>query len=101
MVEFRHMTLKNIVRNPAVCAGKATIKGTDFTVEFVLEQLAAGVSVQKIRGRHPSLAEGFILEAIAFAAQELKKQDENAELKTWTKEFIEEYRPALQALANE
>lgn len=95
------MTIKNIVRNPAVSAGRATIKGTDFTVEFVLEQLAAGVSVQEIRGQHPALTEGLILEAIAFAVQELKKQDDDAELKAWTKEFIDEYRPALQALANE
>lgn len=95
------MTIKNIVRNPAVSAGKATIKGTDFSVEFVLEQLASGASIQEIQREHPSLTEGLILEAIAFAVHELKKQDEDTELKTWTMEFIEEYRPALQALANE
>ena len=95
------MTIMNIIRNAAVSAGKATIKGTSVTVEFVLERLASGATVQEIRKQHSALTEGLILEAIAFAARELKKQDEDADLKAWSKAFIEEYRPALEALAKE
>ncbi len=95
------MVMKNIVRNPTVSSGKATIKGTDVTVEFVLERLASGASVKEIRQQHPALTEGLILEAIAFAASELKRQDEDAERKAWMTSFIQEYRPALEALAKQ
>ncbi|HLD21176.1 MAG TPA: DUF433 domain-containing protein [Patescibacteria group bacterium] len=95
------MKLQNIIRNSVASPGKATIKGTDVTVEFVLEQLASGASVEDIRKQHPSLTEGLVLEAIAFAADELKKQGEDAERTAWTQSFIQEYRPALEALAKQ
>lgn len=38
---------------------------------------------------------------VAGGKATIQRTEEDAEFKVWTKEFIEEYRPALQALANE
>jgi uncharacterized protein (DUF433 family) len=93
------MSIKHIVRDRTQTAGKARIHETDVTVEFILRQLASGASVEEIRNSHPQLTEGLILEAIAFAADEFEKAESDAELREWSQEFIEEYRPALEALA--
>ncbi|MBI5793525.1 DUF433 domain-containing protein [Candidatus Uhrbacteria bacterium] len=95
------MTIKHIVRDPAVADGRATIQGTDITVNTLLKELSAGVTVGEIRQKYPELTEGFILEAIAYAADVVEKSESDAELQQWSKAFIEEYRPALEALAKQ
>jgi uncharacterized protein (DUF433 family) len=51
-----------------VCHGNACIKGTRIMVSVVLDNLAAGLSVEDILHSYPSLRRESILAAIAYAA---------------------------------
>jgi uncharacterized protein (DUF433 family) len=55
--------------DPAVCHGKACIKGTRVLVSVILDNLAAGVTPQEMRRDYPSLSEEAIRAAIAYAAE--------------------------------
>ena len=44
-----------IESNPAVMMGKPVISGTRITVEFILDSLAAGESVEQLLDAHPRL----------------------------------------------
>ncbi len=101
LVDLNCMMIKHIVRDPAVAEGKATIQGTDITVNTLLKELSAGVSVGEIREKYPQLTEGLILEAIAYAADVIEKTESDSEIQQWSREFINEYRPALEALATQ
>jgi uncharacterized protein (DUF433 family) len=57
-----------IVRDPAICGGEATIRGTRVTVRTVLATLAEGVSVEEILAEFPTLDRIAIRAIIAFAA---------------------------------
>jgi uncharacterized protein (DUF433 family) len=57
-----------IALDPAVMLGKPVIRGTRITVEQVLRELGAGMSVEEILSAHPRLAADDILAAQAFAA---------------------------------
>jgi len=59
---------KRITVNPAVCHGKACIRGTRVLVSVVLDNLAAGESTEEImRGYH--LERDDIQAAIQYAAE--------------------------------
>jgi uncharacterized protein (DUF433 family) len=58
-----------IVADPAVCHGKATIKGTRVLVSVVLSHLAHGDRTETITAEFPSLTEGDVRAVIAFAAE--------------------------------
>ncbi len=55
--------------DPAICHGKACIKGTRVMVSVVLDNLAAGFTVADIIKEYPSLKREDILAAIAYAAE--------------------------------
>ncbi len=55
--------------DPAVCHGKACIKGTRIMVSVILDNLAAGFTEDDIIKEYPSLAREDILAAIAYAAE--------------------------------
>jgi len=63
---------KKIVSNPSVMMGKPVIVGTRITVEFILEKLAAGETVEQILDAHPRLTREAVQEALSFAAEALK-----------------------------
>lgn len=58
--------------DPHVMMGKPVVAGTRITVEFILEKLAAGETVEQLLMAHPRLTEASIRAALAFAAQTLK-----------------------------
>ena len=58
--------------NPSIMLGKPVIRGTRITVEFILEKLAAGETVEQILEAHPRLTREAIQAALAFAAEVLK-----------------------------
>ena len=58
-----------ITVNPNVCHGKACIKGTRIMVSVVLDNLAAGVTVDEILRSYPSLTREAVQAAIAYAAE--------------------------------
>jgi uncharacterized protein (DUF433 family) len=58
-----------ITVDPNVCHGNACIKGTRIMVSVVLDNLAAGLSVEEILRSYPSLKRESILAAISYAAE--------------------------------
>ena len=55
--------------DPAVCHGKACMKGTRIMVSVVLDNLAAGLTDDEIIQSYPSLSREAIHAAIAYAAE--------------------------------
>lgn len=57
-----------IVRDPAICNGQPTLKGTRVLLRVVLGYLAQGEPSESIRKEFPSLTEAHLQACIAFAA---------------------------------
>lgn len=57
-----------IVRDPDICNGQPTLKGTRIQLRVVLGYLAQGISVATIMKEYPSLTEDHLRACIAFAA---------------------------------
>ncbi|WP_433934270.1 DUF433 domain-containing protein [Sorangium cellulosum] len=60
---------ERIVTDPAVCHGKACIRGTRIMVSVVLDNLAAGVPPEEILSSYPSLTLDDVRAAVAYAAE--------------------------------
>ena len=61
-----------IQSDPAVMMGKPIVAGTRITVEFILEKLSAGETIDQILEAHPRLTREGVLAALSFAAQALR-----------------------------
>jgi uncharacterized protein (DUF433 family) len=60
---------ERITINPAVCHGKACIRGTRVMVSVILDNLAADVPRAEIIGSYPSIQELDIQAVLAYAAE--------------------------------
>lgn len=58
-----------IVRDPTICHGQATIRGTRVLVSVILDNLAAGVTEDEILAGYPSVTREGVRAAIAYAAE--------------------------------
>ncbi|MBU0985653.1 MAG: DUF433 domain-containing protein [Proteobacteria bacterium] len=58
-----------IVVDSSVCHGKACIKGTRIMVSVILDNLAAGLTLDEIIESYPTLDQESIQAAIAYAAE--------------------------------
>lgn len=68
--------MKNrIVFDPKILGGKPIIKGTRISVEFVLELLSSGMSIDKITEEYPHLKSEDVFAAIEYAAKTIKHED--------------------------
>ena len=65
---------EHIVVDPGILHGKACFKGTRIPVAVVLDNLAAGVSEDDLRGEYPTLPKQAVTAAIAYAAELAKEQ---------------------------
>jgi uncharacterized protein (DUF433 family) len=63
-----------IALDPAVMLGKPVIRGTRITVEQILRELGAGMTVEEILAAHPRLTPDDIRAAQAFAADWLAEE---------------------------
>jgi len=63
-----------ITVDPSICHGRACIHGTRVMVSVILDNLASGLSAQKVLESYPSLSRQDIQAAIAYAA-ELARED--------------------------
>lgn len=61
-----------ITSDPAVMMGKPVIAGTRLTVEFILEELAAGTTPAQLSASYPRLTPEAVSAALAFAARALR-----------------------------
>lgn len=57
-----------ITVDPQVCHGKACIKGTRVLVSVILDNLAAGLSMEEITQSCPSVSAEAVRAALAYAA---------------------------------
>ena len=55
--------------DPAICHGKACIKGTRIMVSVVLDNLASGQTPDEIVSLYPSLGREDVTAAMAYAAE--------------------------------
>jgi uncharacterized protein (DUF433 family) len=58
-----------IITDPAICHGKACIKGTRIMASVVLDNLARGVSSAELVGLYPTLTSEDVTASIAYAAE--------------------------------
>ena len=71
-----------ITRDPSICGGEPTLKGTRVTLRTVLASLADGDSVDTIVKSFPTLSEQQVKEVIAFAAASVQEDLPLPELPT-------------------
>ena len=65
----REDLLKRITINPEVCFGKPCIRGHRIWVSFVLDLLAAGLTIQEILDDYPGVEEEDVRACIAYGAE--------------------------------
>ena len=64
--------LERIAINPKVMTGKPVIKGTRLTVEFILNLMAHGATIQDITNEYKGLTKEDIQACILFASKTLE-----------------------------
>jgi len=62
-------TLERITSDPAICHGQPAIRGLRYTVEGLLELLAAGMTTDEVLADYPDLERDDILAALEFGAR--------------------------------
>jgi len=63
-----------ITVDPAICHGKACIRGTRIMVAVVLDNFAAGLSIEEIIRSYPSLTYEAIRASVSYAAELAREQ---------------------------
>ena len=66
--------LERIEINPEILKGKAIIKGTRLSVQYVLGMLASGADFQEILDEYSTLQKEDILACLLFASKALDNQ---------------------------
>jgi uncharacterized protein (DUF433 family) len=64
--------LSRITVNPEICHGKPTIRNKRYTVDLILDLLAAGSSHAEILEDYPNLQDEDILACLAYASKVTK-----------------------------
>ena len=67
--------LERITLNPKVMVGKPVIRGTRLTVEFILNLLAHGASVEEILEEYDGLKTEDIKACLLFAKESISKTE--------------------------
>ncbi|MBI4450388.1 DUF433 domain-containing protein [Candidatus Woesearchaeota archaeon] len=64
-----------IVMDPEILSGKPIIKGTRISVEFVLELLSSGMSIDAVLVEYPHLTRDDVLAALEYATRVLRHEE--------------------------
>ena len=64
-----------ITFNPNVLGGKPIIKGTRISVDFILELLSSGMSIDEILKDYKHLKKEDILESLDYASKVIKREE--------------------------
>ena len=67
--------LNRITLNPAVMVGKPVIRGTRLKVEYILNLLGHGVTIEEILQEYTRLTREDILACVLFASRSLESVD--------------------------
>lgn len=65
---------ERIVVDPQILVGKPVIRGTRLAVEFLLELLAEGWSVEQVLANYPQLVAEDLSAVLHYAAEVLKRE---------------------------
>ena len=65
------MQFDQVITDATILGGKPILKGTRISVEFILELVASGASIQDILDHYPHLSQEAVRQAILFAAYRL------------------------------
>ena len=65
---------ERIVVDPKILVGKPVIKGTRLSVEFILDLLANGWTIERILDDYPQLEREDIMAVLKYAAQMVKEE---------------------------
>ena len=60
--------INRITIDPAICHGKATIRGMRYPVETMLDLMASGMTIDELMGDYPDLVKEDFLACIEYAA---------------------------------
>ena len=63
-----------ITVDPAICHGKACIRGTRVMVTVILDNLAAGLDAEEIAKSYPSVSREAVRAVLLYAAELAKEQ---------------------------
>ncbi len=66
---------ERIIVDPKILAGKPIIKGTRISVEFILELLSSGLSIEEVLIEYPHLKKEDIQAALRYATSVLKHEE--------------------------
>jgi uncharacterized protein (DUF433 family) len=66
--------MDRIVLDPAVLAGKPVIRGTRLAVEFVVDLLAQGWSVEQVLDNYPGLTREDVRACLEYASEVLRSE---------------------------
>lgn len=69
----RDQLLERIVLNPKIMVGKPVIRGTRLTVQYILNLLAHGATVDEILQEYKGLTKEDILACSFYASETLRK----------------------------
>ena len=58
-----------------ILSGKPIIKGTRISVDFILELLSSGISIEEILKEYPHLKKEDILDALDYASKVVKREE--------------------------
>lgn len=61
--------LQRITHNPDICHGKPCIRGLRYPVEFILELLSSGMTIEEILSDYDDLETDDIFAVLLFAAR--------------------------------
>jgi len=66
------MATQGITSDPDVMMGKPVVEGTRITVESILDELGAGLTIEQLLEAHPRLTREGVLAAMRFGAEVLR-----------------------------
>ncbi len=61
--------LDHIAIDPQVMLGKPVIRGTDVTVEYVMELIRKGATIEEIIAQHPELKREDVLACVVYVTR--------------------------------
>lgn len=62
------MDLDRITIDPEICLGRARVRGTRITVEFVLKLMAGGYNVADVVREYPELTPPDVLQCVSYGS---------------------------------
>ncbi|MGH3588103.1 MAG: DUF433 domain-containing protein [Pseudonocardia sp.] len=60
--------LDRITSDPAICHGQPTVRGLRYPVDFLLELLSSGMTIDEVLSDYPDLERDDLLAALEFGA---------------------------------